>query len=94
MISITATEFIKGFERYNLRAQREAIAITNHGHVAGYYISAHEYEELQKIKSTMRRSHTINTLPEEFYQEIINAKVEPKYEHLNSLLDDEKLPDS
>jgi hypothetical protein len=92
MISVSATEFIKGFGRHSLLVQREAIAVTNHGHVAGYYISAHEYEELQKIKASMRHAYTINTMPEELYQEIIRSKVEPEFEHLNSLLDDKESP--
>jgi hypothetical protein len=93
MISVSATAFIKGFGCHSLLAQREAIAVTNHGHVAGYYISAHEYEELQKIKASMRQSYTIDTLPEELYQEVINARVDLEFEHLNGLLA-EKSPDN
>jgi hypothetical protein len=94
MISVTATEFIKGFGRHNLLAQREAIAITNHGHVSGYYISAHEYEELQKAKAAIRHSYTVKTMPDELYQEIINSKVDPEFAPLNSLLDDQESPDN
>jgi len=88
MVSVTATEFIKSFGRLNFEAQREPIAVTNHGHVTGYYISSHEYEELQKIKATMRNSYTINTMPEELYQEIITSRVNPAFSNLDSLLDD------
>lgn len=94
MISVSATEFIKGFRRHNLSAQREAIAVTNHGYVTGYYISAHEYDELQRIKATMRRSYTINALPEELYQEIVASSVDPEFERLNSFLDDKSSPDT
>ena len=94
MISVTATEFIKGFGRHNLIAQREAVAVTSHGHVSGYYISAHEYEELQKAKAAMRHSYTAKTLPDELYEEIINSKVDPEFAHLNSLLDDSKSLDN
>jgi len=90
MVSVTATEFIKSFGRLSFAAQREPIAVTNHGHVTGYYISSHEYEELQKIKASMRNSYTIKTMPEELYQEIIAAKVDPEFSHLNSLLADDR----
>jgi hypothetical protein len=39
----------------------------------------------------MRKSYTIDTLPEELYQEIINSKVDPEFNHMNSLLDDKSL---
>lgn len=88
MVSVTATEFIKSFGRLSFEAQREPIAITNHGHVTGYYISSHEYEELQKIKASMRKSYTLKNIPEELYREIINSKVSPEFAHLDNLLDD------
>jgi len=92
MLSVSATEFIKGFGRHNLLAQREPIAITNHGNITGYYISAFEYDKLQNIKTGQRASYTIETLPEELYQEIINSSVSPEFSYLNNLSDD--LPSS
>lgn len=94
MIEVASSEFAKNFGRYKEMAQREPVAITSHGRKSGYFLSEHEYAEYQRLKALSRRSYTINTLPEEIYQEIINAKVDPKYEYLNSLLDDEESPDS
>lgn len=88
MLTISATEFIRKFRRYNLEAQRESVAITNHGKIDGYYMSAGEYEELQKLKSAMRRSYTLNTLPDHLYAELVSSKVDPRFDHLNELLDD------
>ena len=88
MISITATEFIKNFGRHAIEAQREPIAVTNHGRVTAYYISAHEYEELQKARKAMRRSYTLDTLPDHIYEEIIGAKVDSKYNYLDVLLEE------
>ena len=86
MLEIPATEFIRKFRQYNLEAQREPVAITNHGKVDGYYVSAVEYDELQKAKAAMRRSYTLKTLPDNLYTAIVNAKVDPSYDHLNELL--------
>ena len=89
MISVTATEFIKNFGRHAIEAQREPIAVTNHGRVTAYYISAHEYEELQKIRKAMRRSYTLDTLPDHLYEAIVDAKMDPKYNYLDALLEEE-----
>lgn len=89
MVSVTATEFIKGFGRFSFEAQREPIAVTNHGHITGYYISSHEYDELQKIKTSLRKSYTLKNIPEDLYKEIITSKVSPEFAHLNNLLNAE-----
>lgn len=88
MLEIPATEFIRKFRQYNLEAQREPVAVTNHGKVDGYYMSAMEYEQLQKAKAAMRKSYTLKTLPDPLYTAIVDAKVDPAYNHLNILLDE------
>jgi PHD/YefM family antitoxin component YafN of YafNO toxin-antitoxin module len=92
MLEIPSTEFIRRFRQYNLEAQREPVAVTNHGKVDGYYMSAIEYEELQKARRAMRRSYTLKSLPDELYSEIIRANVDSSHDYLNALLDDEILP--
>jgi prevent-host-death family protein len=92
MLEIPATEFIRKFRQYNLEAQREPVAVTNHGKVDGYYVSAIEYDELQKAKAAMRRSYTLKTLPDHLYTAIIEAKVDPSYAHLDELLNNDKSP--
>lgn len=91
MISLTATEFIKNFGRHNREAQHEPIAVTSHGEVTGYYMSPRKYEELQKARKALRQSYTIETLPEPLYEAILHARVDPQYDHLNALLDDEEV---
>ena len=54
MSAVTATEFAKAFGRYKEEAQREPIAITSHGRVSGYFISAREFEELQRLRAFER----------------------------------------
>lgn len=92
MLEIPATEFIRKFRQYNLKAQREAVAVTNRGKVDGYYVSALEYGEWQKAKAAMRRSYTLKTLPDDLYQAIVNAEVDASYDHLDALLESEDSP--
>lgn len=88
MQSVPSTKFIQNFAQFSLEAQREPIAVTNHGRVTGYFMSAHEYAELQKLKATQRQSFNIASLPDDEMHLIMKAEVDPKYDHLNALLDD------
>ena len=75
MASVTATEFIKGFSRYNLLAQREDITVTHHGRVVGHYISAHEYEEYQKLKHRQRQVLAAEDSTDAELEEIATAEI-------------------
>jgi PHD/YefM family antitoxin component YafN of YafNO toxin-antitoxin module len=86
MTSITATEFAKEFGRYKEEAQREPIAITTHGRISGYFVSAREYAELQRLRALERRAYRLNELPREIIEGIAIAKMDPRHDHLNSLL--------
>ena len=87
MVRVTATEFAKNFGRYREEAQREPVAITSHGRTSGYFVSAYEYAELVRLRAYERRVHRIEELPEDVAQAISTAKMDPKHEHLNALLD-------
>ena len=58
MNAVTATEFAKAFGRYKEEAQREPVAITSYGRVSGYFVSASEFEELQRLRAFERRGCT------------------------------------
>ena len=88
MTSVTATEFAKGFGRYKEEAQHKPIAITSYGRVSGYFISAREFEELQRLRAFERRAYRINDLPAEVADAIEGSKMNPAHDHLNKLLDE------
>ena len=87
MVRVTATEFAKNFGRYREEAQREPVAITSHGRTSGYFVSPHEYAELERLRAYERRVYRIEELPESIAQAISEAKMDPKHGHLNALLD-------
>ena len=62
MHEVPATEFTRNFGRYREIAQRERIAVTSHGRATGYFASAVEYEDLQRIKSASRRRLAVTDL--------------------------------
>lgn len=88
MVAISATEFAKSFGRYKEEAQREPVAITSYGRVSGYFVSAQEYEELQRLRVFERRVYRLKELPKEILDGIKSAKMDPSHDHLNALLDD------
>lgn len=87
MVRVTATEFAKNFGRYREEAQREPVAITSHGRTSGYFVSPYEYAELVRLRAYERRIYRIEELPENVAQAITTAKMDPKHDHLNALLD-------
>ena len=62
MTQVAATEFARNFGRYREEAQREAVAVVAHNRVTGYFVSAHEYEELQRLKALASTALTIEEL--------------------------------
>jgi len=87
MSAVTATEFAKSFGRYREEAQRAPIAITSHGRISGYFISEHEFNELQRLRALERRVFKIKDLPPALAKAIKASKMAPEHDHLNSLLD-------
>ena len=53
MITLTATEFVNNFGKRNQDVQREPIEVTSHGRPVGYYVSAHEFDSLEKARKFM-----------------------------------------
>ncbi len=88
MAAITATEFAKSFGRYKEEAQREPVAITSYGRVSGYFVSAHEYEELRRLREFERRVYRLKKLPPEIADAIKASKMDSSHNHLNALLDE------
>lgn len=87
MAAVTATEFAKSFGRYKEEAQREPVAITSHGRISGYFVSAHEYGELCRLRDLERRVYRLQGLPKDLAGDIQNARMDSSHDHLNSLLD-------
>ena len=90
MVAITATEFAKNFGRYKEAAQREPIAITSYGRTSGYFVSAQEYAELQRLRALERRAYRLSELPAEIADAIEASKMNPAHDHLNALLKEQK----
>jgi PHD/YefM family antitoxin component YafN of YafNO toxin-antitoxin module len=85
--TVSASEFVNNFGRYKLQAQREAVPVSSHGHVVGYFVAADEYEELRRLKTMRREVFATRDLPREEVERIAATRMDPRHDHLNELLD-------
>lgn len=53
MMTLTATEFVNHFGKCNHDVQREPIEVTSHGRPVGYYVSAHDFESLERAQKSL-----------------------------------------
>src|ERR1700731_3867463 len=52
--TVPASEFTRNFGRYRMLAQREAVAVSSHGSITGYFVAPDEYEEFRRFKQRRR----------------------------------------
>ena len=88
MREVPATEFTRNFGRYREIAQREPVAVTSHGRATGYFVSAVEFEEMQRIKASARRTRAVADMTPQEIEEMAAGRMAPEYDHLNALLDE------
>jgi prevent-host-death family protein len=89
MREVPATEFARNFGRYREIVQHETVAVTSHGRVTAYFMSAVEYEQLQRLKSSTRRSRAVREMTKAEIEQMAAGRMGPEHDHLNALLDDE-----
>lgn len=86
--TVPASEFTRNFGRYRMRAQREAVAVSSHGQITGYFVGPEEYEEFRRFRDN-RRSFATAELPEEKAEAIRASRMDQRHDHLDALLDPE-----
>ena len=84
--TVPASEFTRNFGRYRMRAQREAIAVSSHGQITGYFIGPDEYEEFKRFRES-RRSFATAELSEERVEAIGSSRMDRRHTHLDRMLD-------
>jgi hypothetical protein len=84
--TVPASEFARNFGRYRMRAQREAVAVSSHGQITGYFVGPDEYEEFKRFRES-RRSFATAELPAEKVEAVRASRMDPRHAHLDKLLD-------
>lgn len=86
MIRVSSAEFQKTFGLLADKAITAPIAITKHGRDHLVVLSAGEYA---RLKRRDRRVHLAAELPDDLLAEVERARMDPRHDHLNALLDDD-----
>ena len=89
MREVPATEFTRNFGQYREIAQREPVAVTSHGRPTGYFISAIEYEELQRLKAFAGQSRAVADMTKGEIEQMTTGRMALEHDHLNALLDED-----
>ena len=84
--TVPASEFTRNFGRYRMRAQREAVAVSSHGQITGYFVGPDEYEEFKRFRDS-RRSFATAELPAEKVEAIRRSRMDQRHAPLDALLD-------
>ena len=87
-MDVPATEFARDFGRCREEAQHEPVAVQSHGRTAGYFVSAREFQNYQRLKERAGEAVAIEELDAEVVEALRRAVADPRHDHLNALLDD------
>ncbi|MDP3377615.1 MAG: type II toxin-antitoxin system Phd/YefM family antitoxin [Brevundimonas sp.] len=87
MTEVAATEFARNFGRYREEVQREPIAVKVHDRVTGYFVSARDYDEYQRLKGMMATALASEQLDADTVRALSEARMDPRHADLDALMD-------
>lgn len=77
MREVPATEFTRKFGLYREIAQREPVAVTSRGQPTGYFVSAVEFEAMQRFKEFAGRRRAVVDLTREEIEHLAAGRWTP-----------------
>lgn len=83
--AVPASEFTRNFGRYRMLAQRNAVAVSSHGQITGYFVPPDEYEEFIRYKARRRSFATVD-LSDDKVRAVAESRMDRRHDHLNELL--------
>jgi hypothetical protein len=87
MAEVAATQFARNFGRYREIVQREAIAVRAHDRITGYFVSARDYEEYQRLKAMQPTPVAVEELDDDTLAALAVSAMDARHDALNALLD-------
>jgi hypothetical protein len=87
MARVSAIEFTRDFARYREEAQREAVAVVAHHQVTGYFVSARDYDEYQRLKAAAPTTLAVEALDAATLKALAQSRMDLRYDPLDALLD-------
>lgn len=86
--AVPATEFCRNFATYQRQVQRGPIEVQSHGKTTGYFISAEEFERVQRILAESRKAYHPAELPTHLRAAVKGARMSGRHSKLDRLLED------
>lgn len=87
MAEVAATEFARNFGRYREIVQRETIAVKAHDRITGYFVSARDYEEYQRLKAMVPVALSAGELDADTLRALSETRMDERHVALNKLMD-------
>jgi prevent-host-death family protein len=86
MREVPATEFTRNFGLYREIAQREPVAVTSHGRPSGYFVSAVEFEAMQRLKVRAGRNRAMADLSRDELERMADGRIGAEHDDSTLLL--------
>lgn len=87
MTHVAATEFARNFGRYREEAQREPVAVVAHNRVTGYFVSARDFDEYQRLKAAGPTSLAVEELDAATLEALAASRMDQRHADLDRLMD-------
>ncbi len=87
MQQVAATEFARNFGRYREEAQREPVAVVARSRVTGYFLSARDFEEYQRLKAAAPTALAVEELDAATLKALAASRMDPRHDPLDALID-------
>lgn len=87
MTQVAATEFARNFGRYREEAQRAPVAVVAHNRVTGYFVSARDYDEYQRLKATAPIALAVEELDDATLRALAASRMDGCHDPLDALMD-------
>lgn len=87
MTQVAATEFARNFGRYREEVQREPIAVMTHNRVTGYFVSARDFDEYQRLKASEPVALAVEELDAATLRALAASRMDARHADLDALMD-------
>lgn len=87
MRKVPATEFARNFGRYREEALRGPVTVVTRSRVTGYFVSARDYDEYQRLKATALTALAVEELDGATLKALAASRMDSRHDHLNALMD-------
>lgn len=87
MTQVAATEFARNFGRYREAAQHAPVAVVAHNRVSGYFVSARDFDEYQRLKATAATALAVDELDAATLRALAASRMDARHAQLDALMD-------